>query len=112
MSRCPTARQVARLLARADGSVAFEPRRAQWMPLLRNGWVEKVGGGPVPRGGLLPPLRITPAGFRALGDGLERHGWPSCGRAIIPRGSDPLPGVHHGEEVREREAPRQVFTGQ
>lgn len=74
--RVPTAGQFERLLSAGRGSVVLAPRRAEWMPLLRNGWVERVEG-VSPRGGVLPPLRVTAEGFRALARGLERHGWPS-----------------------------------
>jgi hypothetical protein len=48
------------------------------MPLLRNGWVEKVDPAVSPRGGFLPPLRITAEGYEALAVGLRRHGWPDA----------------------------------
>jgi hypothetical protein len=42
------------------------------MPPLRNGWVDRVGEDETPKGGFLPPLVITAAGYRALADALER----------------------------------------
>lgn len=74
--RAPTVKQFELLKVLGRGGVAVAPKRAEWMPLLRHGWVERYGEGPTPRGGFLPPLRITAAGYRALAVGLERHGWP------------------------------------
>jgi hypothetical protein len=74
--RAPTALQFVRLRKLGSGAMVVSPSRSEWMPLLRNGWVEKVDPGLSVRGGFLPPLRITADGYRALAVGLERHGWP------------------------------------
>jgi uncharacterized protein YbjT (DUF2867 family) len=75
--RRPTSKQAARLRLLGAGAMVVTPRRSDWMPLLRNGWVERRDEGFTPRGGFLPPLVITPAGYRALADALERDGRPS-----------------------------------
>lgn len=75
--RKPTVKQGARLLVLGGGTVVLTPRRADWAPLLRHGWVELADGfGHAPSGGFLPPLRITPAGLRALAVAVERDGLP------------------------------------
>jgi hypothetical protein len=74
--RSPTRLQADRLRGLASGLVVLSPRRSEWMPLLRAGWVEKVDPNVSVRGGFLPPLRITAEGYEALAVGLRRHGWP------------------------------------
>lgn len=74
--RAPTKLQTVRLRMLGSGSVALFPKRSEWMPLLRNGWVEKIDPAAAVRGGFLPPLRITASGYEALAEGLRRHGWP------------------------------------
>jgi hypothetical protein len=75
--RTPTVKQAARLRVLGNPNIIIAaPRRSDWMPLLRHGWVERADPDLTPRGGLLPPLRITPAGLRALAAALERDGHP------------------------------------
>lgn len=80
MPRNPTVRQAARLRLLGSGAIAVTPSRSDWMPLLRHGWVERADPDLTPRGGLLPPLRITPDGLRALAAALERDGHPEWKR--------------------------------
>lgn len=80
--RAPTPKQAEKLRLLGSGAIVLAPRRADWGLLLRRGWVERVDLKVTPRGGLLPPLRITPAGLRALADALERDGHPDPGRAL------------------------------
>lgn len=74
--RTPTEGQFRRLASAGTGSVMWATRRSEWGPLLRAGWVERFNDDS-PRGGSLPPLRITAEGYRALGAALDRHGWPT-----------------------------------
>lgn len=75
--RKPTPKQGARLLTLGSGNIVLTPRRADWAPLLRHGWVRHAEGfGRTPTGGYLPPLRITPDGLRALAQATERDGLP------------------------------------
>lgn len=74
--RRPTVKQADRLWALGNGSIVLTPRRADWAPLLRNGWVERADQHITPRGGLLPPLRITADGLRVLAAAVERDGLP------------------------------------
>lgn len=75
--RTPTVKQGARLLVLGSGNIVLTPRRVDWAPLLRHGWVEHADGfGRAPSGGFLPPLRITPNGLRALAAAVERDGLP------------------------------------
>jgi hypothetical protein len=73
--RNPTPKQAARLRLLGSGAVVIAPRRAEWMPLLRHEWVERAADW-TPTGGTLPPLMITPSGYRALAAALERDGHP------------------------------------
>lgn len=61
----PTVNQAARLRPLSEGYAILAPRRGEWVGLLRKGWVERIDE-TSPRGGLLPPLRITEAGRDAL----------------------------------------------
>lgn len=75
--RRPTPKQALRLRVLASGSTVLTPRRSDWGSLLRHGWVERADPSWTPRGGFLPPLRITAEGYRALASALERDGWPA-----------------------------------
>lgn len=75
--RVPTIKQAARLRVLGSGLIVVTPRRSDWGPLLRHGWVERAHPGLSPSGGFLPPLRITPDGHRALAAALERDGHPA-----------------------------------
>lgn len=75
--RKPTPKQALKLRLLGSGSIVVTPRRTDWGPLLRHGWVERADPSLSPRGGFLPPLRITAEGYRALAGWLERDGWPS-----------------------------------
>ena len=63
--RTPTLKQARKLAVLAGGYAVLEPKRSEWIGLLRAGWVERASTH-TPRGGLLPPLRITKAGHAAL----------------------------------------------
>lgn len=63
--KTPTINQATRLRVLADGYAILAPKRGDWVGLLRAGWVERIDQ-TTPRGGLLPPLRITEAGRVAL----------------------------------------------
>lgn len=63
--KTPTDKQAAKLRPLADGYAILAPRRGEWVGLMRSGWVERIDDSS-PRGGLLPPLRITPEGRAAL----------------------------------------------
>lgn len=74
MMKAPTVKQAELLRILGGGAMALTPGRREWSPLLRHGWVAAEGdddGSPY-----LPPLRITPAGLRALADAVERDGLP------------------------------------
>lgn len=60
-----TTGQVDRLRPLVGGYAVLEPKRGEYVGLLRAGLVERIDSS-TPRGGLLPPLRITPAGLAAL----------------------------------------------
>lgn len=63
--KTPTPKQAERLRVLAGGYAVLQPKRREWVGLLRSGWVERIDDS-TPRGGLLPPLRITAAGISAL----------------------------------------------
>lgn len=70
-----TEKQAARLRVLGCGATVLVPKRGEWMPLLRRELVERDPKfTETPSGGFLPPLVITPAGYRALADALERDG--------------------------------------
>lgn len=75
--RRPTAKQLRRVRALATRGTVMTPGVRDWQPLLDRGLVEPdptfTHRDPAP---FLHPLRITPAGYRALADELERDGWP------------------------------------
>jgi len=73
-------RAMRRLLILGNGAIVVTPRKT-WAPLLSRGWVEQAwevmhrdAEAARRDAGHLPPLRITPAGLRALADWLERTG--------------------------------------
>lgn len=76
--RVPTEAQYARLRILGSGSMALTPARRQWEAILRHGWVQTVLDDDG-TGGLLPPLRITPSGLKALAAAVERYGHPDLG---------------------------------
>ncbi|HEU4722005.1 MAG TPA: hypothetical protein VFS59_11635 [Gemmatimonadaceae bacterium] len=77
MTRVPTRKQQHLLTVLAGGlPTVLAPGKRDWRPLLRRGWVEpnpRYAKGHDERDRFLPPLRITPAGLRALADAMERY---------------------------------------
>jgi hypothetical protein len=69
-----------RLMTLGSGGVLITPRRSEWMPMLRRGFVYTAQ--PAEETGLdvngffLPPIRITEAGYRALAEYVARNGLP------------------------------------
>lgn len=63
--KTPTINQASRLRPLSEGYAILAPKRGEYVGLLRAGWVERIDTSS-PRGGLLPPLRITEAGRAAL----------------------------------------------
>lgn len=92
----PTAKQATKLRVLAGGYAVLAPRRGEWVGLLRRGWVERIDQ-TTPRGGLLPPLRITPDGERALALVPEEdtcNATTSAPSSLSPVGSGrPLPSL-------------------
>jgi hypothetical protein len=82
--RIPTPKQMALLAGIPVGVAVLTPRRHDWRPLLKHGWVEPVGEREAAENGYaydgtnqyLAPLRITAPGLRALADALDAHGQP------------------------------------
>lgn len=75
--RAPTTRQADRLRVLGRGDIVLFPKRSDWVSLLRHGWVARLDGDTdTPKGGFLPPLRITADGYRALAAAVDRDGWP------------------------------------
>jgi hypothetical protein len=81
--RPPTEKQFVLLRMMAGGAVVVTPRRREWEPLLKRGWMEYAPGfgdpSEPPRRGSMRPLRITAAGLRAYADGVEAYGLPDVG---------------------------------
>lgn len=75
LTRTPTLRQYERLRILGSGGMVLAPRRREWQPLLRHGWVAAAHDDDA-TSRLLPPLRITPAGLIALAAAVQRHGHP------------------------------------
>lgn len=93
----PTEKQAAKLRILGSGAIVLAPGRADWKPLLRRGWVEAISEDDGKR--FLPPLRITPAGLRALADALERDGHPEM--RPMPRQVNEPP---HVTELKQKAA--------
>lgn len=74
--KAPTTKQADLLRILGSGSIVLTPKRSAWAPLLRRGWVARIGDDGSPKGGWLPPLRITADGYRALAAAVDRDGWP------------------------------------
>lgn len=72
--RVPTEAQYRRLRALGSGGAIVSPTRREYGPLLRWGWVAADPDTGVQDSGFPAFLRITPAGARALADGIERYG--------------------------------------
>lgn len=79
--RIPTEKQY-RLLSVLGGvgTWVVAPRRGEWGPLLRRGWVQPIREDDQDKR-FLPPLQITPEGLRALADAAERYGLPEWERS-------------------------------
>lgn len=91
--KAPTTQQADKLRILASGAVAIAPGRRDWTPLLRRGWVERIGDDDTTKR-YLPPLRITADGLRALADALDRDGqpeWPPAQQ--VPQQLDESPLV-------------------
>jgi hypothetical protein len=71
VNRTPTQKQFERLSVLGGFAIALAPRRGEWGPLVRRGWAEPISEDD-PDKRFLPPLRITPAGLRAMADAIER----------------------------------------
>lgn len=72
-AKAPTEKQYRQLRILGSGAIALVPGRREWEPLLRRGWVREASTRD-DNSRFLPPLQITPDGYRALAAGLELHG--------------------------------------
>lgn len=78
--RIPTKKQYDQL-RRLLGLIVLTPGFREWQAIVNRGWVEaawehelkpKQSG----RYKSWPPLRLSPAGYRALADAIEAYGFP------------------------------------
>lgn len=67
--RTPTKKQAAKLSVLL-AHIAVSPRRSEWAPLVRHGWVEPLHDDDG-HGRFFPPLRITPDGLRAYAAAID-----------------------------------------
>lgn len=103
--RMPTDKQHAKLCALGVNYIVLAPRRGEWGPLLRRGWVEPIReDNPDKR--YLPPLRLTPDGMRAIAAYIDKYGQPDW-KGDKPEQLDESPGVTRlKEQLADEKAKR------